>query len=120
MKMSNVSISFILLLGLLLSGKVRLSLCDLKCSKPEPYNECWKLIIQYIQNDGNNGRVPPPILPFPDCCPEVRDLGFECFWFWVDHENAKMGYREYDVEVIYYNTNDTWNFCQEKSSLRNV
>ncbi|CAH9079877.1 unnamed protein product [Cuscuta europaea] len=111
MKMSNVSIYVILLLGLLLSGKIRLSLCDLtQCSKPEPNDECWKLILE------NNGGVPP----FPDCCPEVRDLGFECLWFWVDHENASMEYKEFDDELIYFNTNETWYFCQEKPSLRNV
>ncbi|CAH9079392.1 unnamed protein product [Cuscuta epithymum] len=112
-------ISFVLLLAF---GKARLSLCDLtlQCSKPEPNDECWKLIMQYIQNDGNDGRVPPTTYPFPDCCPEVRNLGKECFWYWVYHENDKMAYGDYDITVIYLNIIDTWNQCQDKRNLTNL
>ncbi|CAH9100661.1 unnamed protein product [Cuscuta europaea] len=121
-KMSRLSISFVLLLGILLSGKLRFSLCDatLKCSKPEPNDKCWKLLIQYVQADRNDGRVPPPTSPFPDCCPDVRNLGEECFWYWVDHENGKLGYHNYDVEVVYFRTIDAWSSCQEMPSLTNV
>ncbi|CAH9100659.1 unnamed protein product [Cuscuta europaea] len=115
MKMPSLNISWVLLLGLLLSGKTRLSSCSdvLQCSKPEPTDECWKLMVQYIQDDGNEGRVFPPKDPFPSCCPEVRNLGEECFWYWVDHENGKIGYGRYDVEVIFFQTSNAWTLCHQ-------